>query len=52
MYTRNFIPGHATKAYRRSSAVAPLILVLGTRCLVSFTPRALYSRRSTLVPIL
>jgi len=52
MYTHKFIPGHATKAYRRSSGVAPLILILGTRCVVSFTPRPLYVRRITLVPVL
>ena len=41
------------KAYRGSTGIAPLILNLGTRCrwVVNFTPRPLYSREITPVPI-
>jgi hypothetical protein len=42
------------KAYWRSEAIAPCILDLGTkwRCVVSFTPRPLYSQgKSSLHPL-
>jgi hypothetical protein len=42
----NIVPVHAMKAYRRSTAIAALVVKLGTRArrVAKFMPQALYPR--------